>query len=366
MRRAFTAVLACLAIAGLLILPASAADGPRLTTRVEVLEAQVADLMARVAALEGGVPSPTATPTPSPSATAAPTPSSSPSPTPSATPVPTATATASPTATPQPSPTSTVLPGSLVLCDGNQNASPIKLDGGVYADPSVLKIIRNCTYDHIVGSHAIVLNGARNVLIEGNTFADIHSGVVGTGQHGIAIRGINLADSIVIRGNTFMDIGADGIQMADGGRNVRNVLVEDNTFTYQGGTRIGGWTGGENAIDVKGVDGPVTLRGNTVIGYLPCDAGDECSGSNGVGVVVHDGDPAGRAHDVLVEGNTFTGSVTGLNVTDADDVSIRSNTFRDQLSIHVRVTSAAVGCTHKGDTFSGTGSVSWGPCVLVP
>jgi len=262
-------------------------------------------------------------------------------------------------------PSQTPSGSGLILCDGNLNASPIKLDGGIYADPSVQKVIRDCTFDHIVGSHAIVLNGAQNVLIEGNTFADIHSGVVGTGQHGIAIRGINLADNITIRGNTFTDIGADGIQMADGGRNVRNVVVEDNVFNYEGGTRTGGWTGGENAVDIKGVDGPVILRGNSVSGYLPCDSGDECSGSNGVGIVVHDGGASGRASDVLVEGNTFTGSVTGLNITDADDVSVRANAFIDHIGYHVRVTSAAVGCTHSGDTFAGTGAIAWGPCLEI-
>jgi parallel beta-helix repeat protein len=183
--------------------------------------------------------------------------------------------------------------------------------------------------------------------------------VIGNGTVAIAIRGVGQADGITIRGNSFADIGADGIQMADGGRLVANVLVEGNRFTAP--TLF---AGGENAIDVKGVDGPVIIRANQISGFRPCDkATMQCTGSTGVGIVVHEGSASGRAANVTIVGNTFTDNTIGLNVTYADSTTIVDNTFVDNVTAHVRVSSAAVGCTRSGNTFVGPAIVDWGPCL---
>ena len=297
-------------------------------------------------------PDPTATPAvnPGPGAGAGPTPV----PTPAPTAVPTAAPTPAPTPTPTPAPTVPPVGGTsstLVVCDGKVfdgfSSAPIKLDGGVYADPSVLKIIRGCTFRN-GSSAAIALHAAQNVLIENNVFANLRSNVAGIGVIAVRIAGDRLSRDVTIRGNTFDAIGADGIQMADAGSQVVNILVDGNRF-------YGSESVGENAIDVKGVLGPVWIRRNTWSGFRPCQTGQDCSGSNGPGIVVHEGTPSGRAHGVWIQDNTAIDNVYGINVSHADAITISGNTLRDSLLVHIRINDVT-GCVLGANTYSGTGT----------
>ena len=239
------------------------------------------------------------------------------------------------------------------VCDGEvfsgYSKTAIVLDGGVAADPAVQKIVRGCTFRDS-GSPGIAIRNARNVLIEGSTFENIRSNRAGDGVSAIRIPGDTLASGITIRGNVFRSIGADGIQMSDAGRHVENVLVEGNTFS-------GSASVGENSVDVKGVDGPIVIRANTWSGFRPCEKGQDCSGSVGVGLVVHDGQPSGRAHRVTITGNLAVDNTIGLAVAHTDGVTISGNTFRDSLQTHLRIEDVT-GCNLGTNSFQGTGQAT--------
>jgi hypothetical protein len=81
-----------------------------------------------------------------------------------------------------------------ILCDGQTFSDWTKpvfvLDGGVYADITRRKVIRNCSFrDSAHDAPAISIRNARNVLIERSTFENIRSGRTGDGTHAIAIPG---------------------------------------------------------------------------------------------------------------------------------------------------------------------------------
>jgi nitrous oxidase accessory protein NosD len=259
-----------------------------------------------------------------------------------------------------------------VLCDGQTfdgyADTPFVFKSDVAQDPSIRKIIRNCTFRNSAAA-AILLRSARNVVIEASTFENIRTNVPGRGVHGIYIQGDQTAEDILITGNTFRSIGADGIQMGDAGRNVRNLTITGNTF--EGAEGIG-----ENAVDVKAVDGPITISDNVVRGYRPCvsplkGGTQDCSGSNGTGVVVHNGRAAGPAANVRVEGNDISDNVTGLVVSSGashvtvsgnrihdngtgllvdqvTDISITANVFMNN-TLQVRIESVSSGCTLSGN-----------------
>ena len=268
-------------------------------------------------------------------------------------PSPTAVASGSQPASPSASPAA-----ELILCqdrvfDG-YTTRPFVLDGGVAADPSVLKIIRGCTFRNST-LPAIVLADTVNVLIEDNLFEDIRTNIPGDGVHGIYVRGDRRIDRVIIRGNTFRRIGADGMQLGDTGRHVTNIVIEQNTFS--GSAEVG-----ENGIDVKGVDGPIVIRGNTWSGFRPCESPkkggtQDCSGSDGAGIVVHEGEGGGRPHGVTVIDNVALDNTRGMDVSHADDVTIVGNTFRGSLEWDIFVGDVS-GCTLGTNTFEGSsGSV---------
>ena len=255
-----------------------------------------------------------------------------------------------------------------ILCDGQVfdgfRRSPFILDSARHRDPAVLKVIRNCTFRN-GNQPAIVVRGAANVLIVGNTFEGIRTRIPGDGVHAIAIRGRDRADGIVIRGNAFRFIGADGVQLGDSGREVRDVTIADNRFEGSEGV-------GENAVDVKGVEGPILIRGNVVHGFRPClspkkGGTQDCSGSEGAGIVVHDGEASGPAARVTLEANEVYDNVYGITVSngartivvtgnrlhdntgvgllvdEVTGISIAGNEFRAN-PVHVRIQDVTSGC----------------------
>ncbi|MBI4790808.1 MAG: right-handed parallel beta-helix repeat-containing protein [Chloroflexi bacterium] len=220
-----------------------------------------------------------------------------------------------------------------ILCDGKvydgYTSRLFQLDGGVDADASVQKVIRNCTFRNSK-EVPIVLQNARNVLIEGNTFYNIRTRVVGDGVHAINITGPSsggIVDGVIIRNNSFRDIGADGIQIGQNTRNIKNVWIQNNEF-------VGSADVGENGVDVKGADGPIYITGNKVHGFRPCESpktnppgNQDCSGSNGPGITVHDGGANKTpAYNVTLENNDIYDNTIGLVVaTGARNIVVRGN-----------------------------------------
>lgn len=242
----------------------------------------------------------------------------------------------------------------LVLCDhrtfDGYTKPPFRLSGGVYADPNVLKVIRSCTFRH-ASVAAIRLENARNVLIEGNLFYDIRTGVPGVGVSAVAILGASASDNITLRGNHFWEIGADGVQLAGSGRLVSNVRIEWNTFT-------GSEAVGENAIDVKGVNGPVLIRANTWSGFRPCQSPrlggtQDCTGSSGAGVVVHHDAASGRPRNVSLIANTAINNTAALAVWNSDIVTVSGNTFKYSLAWQLSMR-YLTGCRLGANTYVGS------------
>lgn len=218
---------------------------------------------------------------------------------------------------------------AIVLCNNQvfdgYTRSPFILQSEQDKNPGVQKIIRNCTFRNST-EPGVVINDAQNVLIEGSTFENIRTGIPGVGVHGINIRcrGTCNIDNILIRNNQFREIGADGIQIGEDQRYIKNVTIENNTFEGSEAT-------GENGIDIKGTEGPIFVRGNNMRGFRPCEAGQDCSGSNGPAIVVHSGSSSGRATNVIIENNRFHNNKYGLTIREANRVTVRNNEIFDNL-----------------------------------
>lgn len=231
----------------------------------------------------------------------------------------------------------------LILCDGKTfdgyTKPPFRFLRRRAADPMVRKIIRNCTFKNS-NVPGILLNNADNVLIVGNTFYNIRTYTAGEGVHAINASCNTKCANIVVRGNTFQAIGADGIQIGDMGRNVTNFFIVRNTFIGTAGI-------GENAIDIKGAQGPIHIRRNIIKGFRPClspskGGTQDCSGSPGEGIVLHQGKQAGAPGSVTVAGNTFENNIFGLSVSRTlPNIIVRNNTFKWNKEIGLLVSEAA-------------------------
>jgi parallel beta-helix repeat protein len=243
--------------------------------------------------------------------------------------------------------------GEQVLCENRTFSayarSPFILD---WPNPGVRKVIRNCTFRN-ASTPGILIRAVDNLLVENSTFENIRTNVPGQGVHAIALACSGTCSNIVIRNSTFRFIGADGIQAGIIGRRVSNVTIANNEF-------VGNAATGENGVDVKGVDGPVRIIGNRVHGFRPCESpklggSQDCSGSNGPGIVVHDGAPSGRARNVTVERNEVFDNTFGVIVSTADNISVRNNSIHDNLKIGILVTRSTTRVSVYGNTFSGNG-----------
>lgn len=165
--------------------------------------------------------------------------------------------------------------------------------------------------------NGVVLECARDIKIENNTFFNIRSRKVGSDRHAILMT--TQASNVTISGNDFTDIGADGIQMVG---NVRNIVVTNNQFKIVHPYRYRDEKGnvssnskqfgsvGENAIDVKGGPGPITITNNVIHGYRPVIKGkQDASGDMGVGIVLHQ-----TSKQVFIQRNHFYDNVIHINV----------------------------------------------------
>lgn len=227
----------------------------------------------------------------------------------------------------------------LILCDGETfdgYTKPLfKLQSPVHKNPNVKKIIRNCTFRNST-EPPIRIWDAQNVLIEGNTFENIRTHVAGKGVHAINVscRGDCSIDRIVIRHNVFRFIGADGIQLGEAGRAIRRVKIVKNTF-------IGSEDVGENGVDIKGVEGPIIVTHNKMHGFRPCRGTQDCSGSPGEAMVIHEASTSGSASNVKVKNNDFFDSIFGLTVTDGStNILVKGNRFSGNQDIGMLVDQA--------------------------
>ena len=294
-------------------------------------------------------PAPTATGTPSITPTATVTATSSPTVTPTTIPPAalTPTVTTTPAVTPSATPPNVTFDPNWkvqVLCDSQvfdgYTKRPFLLASASDQDPNIQKAIRNCTFRNS-SMPAIVIQNAKNVLIEGNTFENIRTHIPGDGVHAINIpcpAGCTTSN-ITIRNNTFKDIGADGVQIGQDTRTVTNVFIQNNEFVAQEGV-------GENAVDVKGAEGPIYITGNKMHGFRPCKSPktnppgtQDCSGASGPAITIHDGGiTKTSAYNVIIEDNDLYDNIYGLSISaGAKNITVRGNRIYNNLVAGIEV-----------------------------
>jgi parallel beta-helix repeat protein len=248
-------------------------------------------------------------------------------------------------------------PPALILCEGKVYDGYTKnlfvLKTAEDKNPAIQKVIRNCTFRNSAKA-AITFNDAQNVLIEGNTFENIRTNIPGTDVHAIDIRCVDPCNinNVIIRNNSFNNIGADGIQLGETQRKIGNIVIQNNTFQ-------GNETSGENAIDVKGVDGPIYILQNNMFGFRPCESptwqppgNQDCTGSNGTALVIHEGHHTGAASNIVVEGNRIYDSIYGLTINGgASNIFVRNNDIFDNLYLGLNINGAS-NVTVEGNRFS--------------
>ena len=240
----------------------------------------------------------------------------------------------------------------VILCDGQTYDgyinNPYEFDDTAQNnDPLIRKVIRNCIFRNSTIA-AITIKTGRNILIEGNTFENIRTNEPGNGVHAINMpcrpssncSVSNPINDVLIQNNTFRDIGADGIQLGADERYITNVTIKNNDFSA-------GPDVGENSVDVKGVNGPIYIQNNTIHSFYPCESpkrggNQDCSGSPGSGMVVHDGSNSGRANNVIIENNEFYDNhPDALTVATSDNIIIRNNFIHDNELLGLDVAGSA-------------------------
>jgi type II secretory pathway pseudopilin PulG len=311
MNRTNTAIIAAVAMLGVLLVSGIAQAGPA-ADAIAALEAQVAqntaDIAAlasqqaldeaRITALENATPwpspsptsTPTEAPTPSPTPTGAPTPTSTPNTTPSPAPTstlaPTPTTTPAPTSAPTPTPSPVVSPGT---CPSNLQTA---LNGGGTLN------LTGCSY-----SGGWTVN--QPVTIIGGTFsASTSTRVFLVRANNVTFDGVNIGP------------GLDGI-WAESPQNltVRNSLIHDTVYsgiTYL--SSVGGLIE-NNHVERVGVG--------------------KSNGTNAYGILLDNYTPSGTTYpssrDTMVRGNTVVDVPTwhcydthaGQNITFEGNVALR-------------------------------------------
>ncbi len=294
-------------------------------------------------------PTSTAALTPTPTSTSTPSPLPATSTATSTVLLPTAQPTVTGTSTPKPPPSG----GVRVLCDGQvydgYKGRLFQLQSAVDQDPNIQKIIRNCVFRNSTEA-PIAIRNAKNVLIEGNTFENLRTNQPGVGLIAIdiACRAVsnctsgNGIDDITIQHNIFRYIGADAIQLGEEARYISHINILDNEFVAREGV-------GENAIDVKGVEGPIMIAGNQIHGFRPClspktnpPGNQDCTGSNGPGVIIHAGGAVQTApNNVTIENNDIYDNTYGLVVSSgAENIMVRGNRIHNNLLMGILLNQA--------------------------
>ena len=256
--------------------------------------------------------------------------------------------------TPRPTPASAEV-AELVLCDGKTfdgvkgPVFDIDAKRADYMNPAIKKVIRGCTFKNITnGQPAIRIKSVRNLVVEDNVFYNIRSGQPGIDTNAVSAHGAGVIDGLWFEGNSCDRIGSDCIQIGGQGTQIGNVFVRYNDST-------GSDFYGENFVDVKSNDpniGPLLIAYNTVRGYRPCEPRQDCSGSQGPAIVIHDGSSAALfANGVQLVGNVIEDSTYGINVGQgAKDTVVSGNTIRLSVKAWL-IASNANGLTLDGNTF---------------
>lgn len=175
-------------------------------------------------------------------------------------------------------------------------------------------------------SNALEIWYAQEIVIEDCHFQRIQSQTAGADVSAVVIA--YQANNILIRHSKFEDISSDGIHLKQN-IHLANITIEASEFWINNPDQV---FLGENGIDVKKVDGPIYIRDNVIHGFRPTVAGQNASGANGVGVILHN-----DAQNVVVERNLFYDNTIHVGVTlgtqgtlgGTRDIIIRNNIFRD-------------------------------------
>lgn len=266
--------------------------------------------------------------------------------------------------------------GYLMVYDGHvftptTDSSGLRMDGGFWADASVQKVVKNCTFTGYRDKQPLVPKNCQNVLIYGCTFDDDRTNTAGVGLHAINADPSGTVDDITVAGCRFLRIGADGIQWGGGTtRTNYEWLVEYNDFIGPGDVVASAYYG-ENAMDIKGVEGPISILNNVIRGYRPClspkvGGTQDCSGSQGTGVVVHRGSGSGQAKNVTITGNLFENNSSSSGLTIGDDstsIDVGTNTWRNNTAYDLLFQSGASGSVANTQDTDSVGIFDAGPAT---
>lgn len=189
---------------------------------------------------------------------------------------------------------------------------------------------------------AIVIEYASHILLENNhfylirpsvPFRDAAGNIVNWELNALSLR--YKADDIQIKGNRFEDIGSDGVQVGSkywvSGSSLNNIAIIGNEFwVNRPYTGILGNVG-ENGVDIKRSEN-VLIAQNIIHGFRPTTSGQDASGANGEGVVIHN-----DAQKITIEQNLFYDNTINLDISKGaqgtisgtKDMVVRNNIFRE-------------------------------------
>ena len=191
--------------------------------------------------------------------------------------------------------------------------------------------------------NGITITCGNHIKIDNNVFDNLRSRLPGVDTHAIVLT--DYANDIVISDNLFRDIGADDVHLLDNpGAQFSYIDITNNEFEIQRPYRYRDENGnvvadpmsfdnvGENAIDIKQGPGPITVSKNRIHGFRPTLSGQDASGANGAGIIIHN-----NAHNITLSKNLFYDNAKHLAVAKGSsnhmrpgrDLIVLNNIFKD-------------------------------------
>ena len=167
--------------------------------------------------------------------------------------------------------------------------------------------------NHTNDGQGLSVLDSSNILLEGNTFHDLKTGV-----------SVGRSEYVEVRDNSFTDIRSDGIDVA----NVRHVVVDGNVFSsFHPAFELGDhpdmiqvWNDGS-----YGDMFDIVISNNT----LSKGDGDDVQAIFVQGAIADaDGNLPTSAYDIVIDGNVIdSGAAQGIWVSHVDDARISNNTL---------------------------------------
>lgn len=192
-------------------------------------------------------------------------------------------------------------------------SSAFRIDKSDHITVSNSEISGTADGNHTNDGQGLLVLDSTNVILEGNLFHDLKTGL-----------SVGRSEDIVVRHNTFVDIRSDGADFA----NVRRVVVDGNVFTdFHPAFSLGDHP---DMIQVWN-DGSYGDMSDIVISNNKLSQG---SGGNVQGIFIQgalagsDGTLPPALHDVIVSGNTINiGAAQGIWLSDVNSARISANTL---------------------------------------